>query len=378
MTQNALRLTHGMTHGPNGLEPACVGIEQGRFAEGTGAREIRVDGLWLLPGIVDLHGDGFERHLAPRRGVVRDLTEALPYVEAELLACGVTTAWLAQFWSWEGGMRGPDFAARLAEALTRYRPRARLDLRMQLRLETHMFEDRARIEALIAAHDIDYVVFNDHLPHNRLAAGRTPPRLVGSASKAGRSPADHEALMQALHRRSAEVPGFVGALGAWLAARGVCLGSHDDADAAARANWAALGLDISEFPLSRAAAEAAQGPVVMGAPNIVRGGSHNRGGLSAEMLIAGGKVTALASDYHYPSLAGAVRALDASGTLDFAQGWRLISEFPAQAMGLADRGRIAPGLRADLVVYDPEMRQICGTFVAGEPVWLSGRLAQAL
>lgn len=184
--------------------------------------------------------------------------------------------------------------------------------------------------------------------------------------------------MQALHRRSAEVPGFVGALGAWLAARGVRLGSHDDADATARANWAALGLDISEFPLSRAAAEAAQGPVVMGAPNIVRGGSHNRGGLSAETLIAGGKVTALASDYHYPSLAGAVRALDASGTLDFAQAWRLISEFPAQAMGLADRGRIAPGLRADLVVYDPEMRQICGTFVAGEPVWLSGRLAQAL
>ena len=75
-----------------------------------------LDGYWVMPGIVDIHGDGFERHLAPRRGAVSDLAAGLVAVEAELAANGITTAVLAQFYSWEGGMRSPDFARKFLYA----------------------------------------------------------------------------------------------------------------------------------------------------------------------------------------------------------------------------------------------------------------------
>lgn len=381
--QRELTFVGGELLGPRGLAPADLSIRDGCFADATvGARWRRVDvgGLWLLPGIVDLHGDGFERHLAPRRGVMTDLAKGLEAVEAELATCGITTAWLAQFWSWEGSMRGPGFATRLAEALTGSRAGRRLDLRMQLRLESHMVEDGDAVRSLIAAHGIDYLVLNDHLPHARLAEGRTPPRLTGSALKAGRSPEAHLAEMRHRAAQGSMVAGFVGALARDLAALGVRLGSHDDPDAETRAWHSAQGFDICEFPTTRAAAEAAHAegaPVIMGAPNVLRGGSHGKG-VAAEALIADRLVDALVSDYHYPSLAGAALALADRGTVGFAEAWALISSRPAALMGLADRGRIAPGARADLVVFDPAGCRILGCFAAGRPACLSGTLADAL
>jgi len=372
-----LRLTGGLVLGADGLRPGTVGMAGGRFADAAAGRALDVTGHWLLPGIVDLHGDGFERHLAPRRGVVSDLGAGLRALEVELAACGITTAWLAQFWSWEGGMRGPDFARRLAAALAAARPGLGLDLRLQLRLESHMTGDGAAVRALIAAHGIDYLVVNDHLSHAHLATGRPPPRLTGAALKAGRSPEAHLAEMRARHACGGEVPGFLAALAADLGARGVRLGAHDEADPAARARNAALGLDVAEFPLTRAAAQAAAeagAPVVMGAPNVVRGGSHGRG-VAAEGLVAAGLVTALASDYHYPAPLAAALALAERGVLPLPRAWALVSAGPAAAMGLADRGRIAQGLRADLIVLDPATRAVAACFAAGRPVHLSGAIA---
>jgi alpha-D-ribose 1-methylphosphonate 5-triphosphate diphosphatase len=358
-------------------------LGNGRFAdaEAPAARVLHVDGLWLLPGLVDLHGDGYERALAPRRGVVTDLSRALLTVETDIAAAGITTAWLAQFWSWEGGMRGPDFARRLAAALGAVRPALRLDLRLQLRVERTMVDDMDAVEAFARAEGIDYVVFNDHVPHERLAEGRTPPRLAGGAAKAGRAPEAHLAVMQALAARAAEVPAAVARIASALGAAGVTLGAHDDRGAGERALWGDLGLRIAEFPVTRAAAEEARArgePVVMGAPNVVRGGSHNRGGVSAEALVASGLVDALASDYHYPALAEAAFALAERGVLPLAGACALVSTAPARIMGLTDRGRIAPGLRADLAVYDPEARRLLGTFAGGRPVIVQGRLADAV
>lgn len=233
----------------------------------------------------------------------------------------------------------------------------------------------------VETHGIDYVVFNDHVPHERLAAGRMPQRLAGSAAKAGRGPEEHHAVMQALTARLPEVPAFVAEMARSLGRSGVRLGSHDDPGADARRRWAEMGLTISEFPTTREAAEAAQSrgePVVMGAPNIVRGGSHKRGGLPAEDIVAEGLVDALASDYHYPALGVAALGLAERGTLPLPRAWALASQNPARIMGLEDRGRIAPGLRADLAVYDPAARRILGTFAAGRPVLATGDLADRL
>ncbi|WP_339109318.1 alpha-D-ribose 1-methylphosphonate 5-triphosphate diphosphatase [Thioclava sp. GXIMD4216] len=358
------------------LSDGTLTLASGVIGTGMGRHQLDARGFWILPGIVDLHGDAFERHLAPRRGMVSDLGANLGFVEGELAACGITTAWLAQFWSWEGGMRGPEFATRLAHALKA--ADLRLDMRMQLRLETHMIDDLKAVVDLANETGLDYLLFNDHLPHKALESGKKPPRLNGSALKAGRSPEAHHAMMQALKARDAEVEGFVRAV--MQALPDLHFGSHDD-DAGLRDVWAARGVGIAEFPVSRGAAVAARAQghaVIMGAPNVLRGGSHNRGSVSAGDLVAEGLVDALASDYHYPAMIGAVFALVDRGICDLAQAWWLVSEGPAQVMGLTDRGTLEAGKRGDLVILCPERRRVMGCFAAGRPVFLSGELAERL
>ena len=114
--------------------------------------------------------------------------------------------------------------------------------------------------------------------------------------------------------------------------------------------------------------------MILGAPNVVRGGSHS-GRLSARDLIAEGLCDALASDYHYPALKQAVFHLLDEGVLSLADAWALVSEGPAAILGLADRGRIEEGLRADLVVLNAETRQIEATLVGGAISYLTGEAA---
>jgi alpha-D-ribose 1-methylphosphonate 5-triphosphate diphosphatase len=116
-----------------------------------------------------------------------------------------------------------------------------------------------------------------------------------------------------------------------------------------------LGVAIAEFPTSIELAERyrADGiPVLLGAPNLVRGGSH-LGNLSVVDALAAGAGDILCSDYHYPSLLQAPFDATARGVLAFGPAWRLVSENPARAVGLEDRGRIEAGQRADLLIVEP-------------------------
>jgi alpha-D-ribose 1-methylphosphonate 5-triphosphate diphosphatase len=373
-----LTITGARVMRPGGWDAAPLALAGGVLEAAPQGRVVDLSGYDVLPGLVDAHGDGFERHMAPRRGALREREAGVLACAAELAACGITTAMLAQFWSWEGGMRGPDFAGEVFDAVSAVAPTVPVDLRLQLRLETHFTESFAAALAAVEAHGIGYVVFNDHLPHDRLAEGRKPPRLTGQALKSGRSPEAHLALMTRLHAARAEVPGALDALCAELAARGLRMGSHDDRDATGRAAWRARGVTISEFPETREAAEAARAagePVVLGAPNVVRGASH-AGNASAQDLIAAGLCDALASDYHYPSPARAAWRCVELGLLDEAAAWALVSEGPAQLLGLADRGRLEPGLRADLVVMARESRRIVATIAGGQMAYLSGPVAE--
>ncbi|OSQ53111.1 alpha-D-ribose 1-methylphosphonate 5-triphosphate diphosphatase [Marivita geojedonensis] len=341
-------------------------------------REIDLSGYIVLPGIVDPHGDGFERHMAPRRGALREAEFGVVATAAELAANGITTAVLAQFFSWEGGMRGPEFADHVFESVTRVRPTVPIDLRLQLRLETHLIDEFTRAEHAIERFGITYVVFNDHLPHQRLAEGRKPPRLTGQALKSGRSPEAHLALMQDLHARSSEVPAALDRLADRLCRRGMVLGSHDDHTSQDRAVWAARGATVSEFPETLEAARAARADgahIVLGAPNIVRGASH-AGNIAAAELVNEGLCDALASDYHYPSPLRAAFRLEELGICDLATAWRLVSAGPAQLLGLQDRGELAPGKRADLIVLDPQSRRVVTTLSAGQVAHMSGPIAQ--
>ena len=357
--------------------PSDLTISQGLVQQDTTDRLVDLRGYLILPGIVDLHGDGFERHIAPRRGAMKQMNEGIRAAEAELAANGITTAVLAQFHSWEGGVRGPEFAAQVFQAIAAVKTSVVTDLIPQLRFETHMLDDYVDLPRLVADWQVPYVVFNDHLPHDRLAQGRTPPRLTGQALKAGRSPEAHLRMLQGMHARTSEVPAALESLCAALGQIGVRLGSHDDATGQARSLWRKRGVRIAEFPETLEAAEATKAAgdhVILGSPNVVRGGSH-KGNASALDLIAMGLCDALASDYHYPSPRRAALMLAKSGLLNLAGAWALVSSGPARVLGLDDRGTLAPGQRADLVILDAETQRVAATIAGGRVSFMSGDIA---
>ncbi|WP_299141720.1 alpha-D-ribose 1-methylphosphonate 5-triphosphate diphosphatase [uncultured Tateyamaria sp.] len=362
---------------PGGMSKAPLSIAEGRVADAPAGRAVDLSGYRVLPGIIDVHGDGFERHMAPRRGAMKETAEGLVAVEAELAANGITTAVLAQFVSWEGGLRGLDFADKVFTALRDTGTELVTDLRPQLRFETSLLELYDTLPDRVAQWGIEYVVFNDHLPHDRLAQGRKPPRLTGQALKAGRNPDDHFAMLLDLHTKAQDAEPALGPLCDALREKGVRLGSHDDATAETRAKWQARGVQVAEFPETQVAAEAAQAAgsgVVLGAPNLVRGGSH-KGNVSALDLVMMGLCDALASDYHYPSPRRAALMLERSGVLDLAGAWALVSSGPAAVLGLSDRGTLAPGMRADLVILDARDR-VAATLSGGRISFMSGDVAQ--
>lgn len=376
-----LRLTGALCLLNSCLEDCDLCIADGQFTPSGGqSLEVDLTGYWLLPGIIDLHGDGFERHVRPRPSAPFEKRAALQAADIELASQGVTTAWFAQSWSWEGGSRAPDEAVALLEARRQIAHRLMTDIRIQLRFETHMPRDHAALMGAVRDYHLDYIVFNNHLPEALDLADSKPARFAAWAAQNGHLPDDLLAIVRAAHRADPEIPAFLTALAADLRAAGVIMGSHDDPDPETRAFFRGIGARICEFPTTVAAASTARAagePVLMGAPNIVRGGSQS-GNIAAMELVESGLCDALISDYYIPALAQAAWAIADARTLSFAHAWEMISTSPAAIMGLSDRGHLRPGQRADLVVLNPNTRRIEATLVRGQIAFASGQAAQRL
>lgn len=372
-----LRLTGAAVLIDGALRPEALGLSSGEITAGSDLPEVDLSGYWLLPGIVDLHGDGFEHQIHPRPRADFPLRAALASTEREAAAHGVTTAYLAQGWSWEGGIRAPDQAEKLIEAVQAYRAEALIDLRVQIRAETHLVAEVPRLIAAVERFGVGYVVFNDHSEEGVQTRRRDRETFGIWARKAGLTGEELSARLDAARARAREVPRALHGLAEAFDRLGVRYGSHDDPDAETREFYRILGARIAEFPIRRPAAAAAKAngdPVLMGAPNVVRGGSQ-AGNLSAEALIRDGLCDALVSDYHIPALPMAVWALVDRGILPFEKAWKLVSAAPARIIGLADRGRIEIGRRADLVVMNPATRGIEGVIAGGRLAHLSAGLA---
>jgi alpha-D-ribose 1-methylphosphonate 5-triphosphate diphosphatase len=372
-----IRLVNARALMDGALQDHPVSIGDGRIAA-DGGRDIDLSGYLLLPGVIDLHGDGFERHLSPRPTAPFDKARGLASVATELVANGITTAWLAQSWSWEGGFRSGDAATALLTALDQARGEVLADIRVQLRLETHVIDQHSAVLEAVERHGVDFVVFNNHLPEAVEMAASRPLRFASWASQTSRTAEEMLAVVRAAEAQEPEVPAALTAIAGRFAALGVTMGSHDDATADTRAFYRGIGAAISEFPTTFEAARAAHAagePVLMGAPNVVRGGSQT-GNIAASALVAEGLVDALMSDYYYPALPQAAWALVDAGISDLPTAWKLVSEAPARIMGLADRGRLAEGLRADLIAMNPETRRVELTLSAGRVAHLSGEAAR--
>lgn len=344
-----------------------------RVGEGAIGRSIEARGLLLMPGIVDLHGDAFERQIMPRPGVRFPVDLALLDTDRQLVANGITTALHGLTWSWEPGLRGRESAVEFLDCLDRMRPALACDSHVHLRHEVYNIAAVDQIIAWLAQGRIRLLAFNDHLPMFRRRIG-TPSKLAQYAERAHMGVDAFIHLLHEVQGHAPVVPECNARLAQAAQHHGVSLASHDDESPEARRHFHRLGCTLCEFPLNRATAEegrALGNAVIMGAPNVLRGGSHLPGGLSAAQLVADGLVDVLTSDYFYPALAHAAFRLARDGKASLDEAWRLISTNPARVAGFGDRGEIAPGKRADLVLVedsDPGLPRIVGTLVAGRLV----------
>ncbi|MBY0335486.1 MAG: alpha-D-ribose 1-methylphosphonate 5-triphosphate diphosphatase [Acetobacteraceae bacterium] len=361
------------------LAAGDVALGGGRIAGAppAGAALFDASGLLVLPGIVDIHGDAHERAQEPRPGVAFPVPMALADSARQCLSAGITTAYLGVTLSWEPGLRSIEaFRAWLA-ALDR-RP-AGTDLRVHLRFEADNLDAMDEACAAIAGGRVHLLGFNDHTPGilRRLDDAKQMAKYAGRAGM----PADaFRDLALRVAARRGDVPAGRSRMAEAARRAGIPMLSHDDATVEDRHGFRALGATICEFPMAESVAEEARAAgehVVMGAPNVVRGGSH-LGWASAAPLAERGLVTVLASDYHWPALFEAPFRLADRGVLSLAQAWALVSANPAAALGLSDRGAIAEGRRGDLVLADPAARAPVAVFVAGELAWLAPGAASRL
>ncbi|MBL6080613.1 alpha-D-ribose 1-methylphosphonate 5-triphosphate diphosphatase [Belnapia sp. T18] len=338
----------------------------------AGARRLDATGLLVLPGLVDIHGDAHERALQPRPGIGFPPALALRDTAAQLLACGITTAFLGVTLSWEPGLRSLGMWRALMAALDEVGPLP-LDLRVHCRFEADNLDALDDALAGIAAGRIHLLGFNDHTPSILKKLGNAK-ELAKYAGRAGLSPDEFRDLIERVAARRPEVPAARARMAAAAAAAGIPMLSHDDATLEDRALYRDLGARLCEFPMAEAVAADARAhgeAVVMGAPNVVRGGSH-LGWASAAPLAERGLVTILASDYHWPALLEAPFAMARRGRLSLAEAWTLVSANPAAAAGLTDRGALHPGMRGDVVIVDPAGPRVLACFVAGEAAFLAG------
>lgn len=379
------------------VETASLRIEGGRITgidvARDGAAVIPGRGRILAPAFVDIHGDAFERQLMPRPGVTVPAEAALLETDRQLAANGIATAYHALTLSWEPGLRSVDMGWKIVRALEALRPRLTADNRLQLRWETFCAEAEPLIAHVLGQQDCPALAFNDHttsmLLHPDVAVQDRPfdqsdpypvtpfdaPRFLkkmqDQAHRAHLAPEEYVALLTTVWADRPQVPGRIARIAALARRHGAPMLSHDDSQAETRAYYRGLGASVAEFPMHErvfVAAREAGDHIVLGAPNAMRGGSH-LGSPGAGAMIARGLCDILASDYFYPAMLGAMVRLSADRVAPLPALWKLVSANPAAAMGLADRGRIAAGLRADLVLLDwPE-----GQTPAPLRTWVSGR-----
>ena len=362
-----------------GLEPdLAFTVEGGEIAAvgapPAGARRCDARHLLVLPGIVDLHGDAFERQLMPRPGVHFEPRLALLDTDRQLVANGITTAFHALTYSWEPGLRAVEAGRALISALDAISGRLGCDTRLHLRWETYNLDVEEEVAGWLANGTVALLAFNDPTPDIVKKAASDPEAILKYAERSSVSLGEFRKIVARVDARKNEVPAAIERLAAQARRHGVPMASHDDDSPEIRRWYQQLGCQISEFPKNESTARTAHEAgcdIVMGAPNIVRGGSH-LSSVSAADMVAKGLCTILSSDYYYPALLHAAFRLVRDGVCPLPMAWRLVSEHPARAAGLRDRGALAAGKRADFILVDdsdPLLPRVAATFVAGRPVF---------
>lgn len=362
---------------PDRVVNGGIVIENGRIAEVVEDLALTADAMdwggdFLAPGMVELHTDNLEHHLLPRPGVHWPQDQAILAHDRVLAGSGVTTvfdslrvgsiAGLAYSWSYAQEVARGIRALAQAGAL-------RIEHFLHLRAEICSETLRDDLAGFHPGDGVRLVSMMDHTPGQRQF--RDPrqyaPYFTGRDGVDEAALATHIEMMKQIRARygadhEAAILDIVRRLDAVLA-------SHDDTTLAEVAQSAGHGVKIAEFPTTMEAARACHAhgvATMMGAPNLIRGGSHS-GNVAAADLAREGLLDILSSDYVPASLLPGVMML-ADLWDDLPRAMTCVSANPAKAVGLDDRGAITPGLRADLIRFSHQ-----GDLAVLRETWAAGR-----
>jgi len=312
------------------------------------------EGDWLLPGLVELHTDNLEKHLMPRPGVLWNATSATVTHDAQCAAAGITTVLDSVVIGDmdQGGARSQTYEPSIrAVHDCRERRLLRVEHLLHLRCEVSAPDLVDAFERYADDPLVELVSVMDHTPGQRqwrnLAKYRRYTERNGSLSDG-----EYERLVDERRRDQERFAGpHRAAVIAGSRARRIPVASHDDTDVEHVEQARAEQIELSEFPTTVAAAQAARAAglgIIMGGPNLVQGGSHS-GNVAAAELARRDLLDIMSSDYVPSSLIQSAFLLRSSLGWSLPKAVNTVARHPAQAIGLADRGEIAPGKRADFI-----------------------------
>jgi alpha-D-ribose 1-methylphosphonate 5-triphosphate diphosphatase len=312
------------------------------------------NGDWLMPGLVELHTDNLEKHLVPRPGVIWNAHSATVMHDALCAAAGITTVLDSVVIGDmdQGGTRSQTYDVSI-KALHECRAEnlLRVEHLLHLRCEVSAPDIVDVFEKYADDSLLELVSVMDHTPGQRQWRDLSKYRRYAERNGSFRDD-EYAALVTerkthqqiyALSNRAAVIAGSH--------SRHLPVASHDDTEVEHVEQAQAERIAISEFPTTVAAAKAARAAgmaIVMGGPNLVKGGSHS-GNVSAAELAQLDLLDIFSSDYVPASLLQSAFLLQSNVGWAMPKAINTITRNPAQAIGLTDRGELAPGLRADMI-----------------------------
>lgn len=343
---------------PDEVVEGSLHVKEGRIAAiGSDVQPgsaVDFEGDYLMPGLVEMHTDNFERHLMPRPKVQWAELPALLAHDAEVAAAGITTVFdaLGVGDADPDSLRGSTWRT-VVDTIdhAQHADLLRADHHLHVRCELPAPNTIDLFEPFQGHRRLSLISLMDHTPGQRQWEDVQQARTYFTGKKGW-----SEEKFQRQLALSAELQArFVGPHRAWFVdhcrENGIALASHDDTTEAHVEQAHAEGASMSEFPTTVTAARAARKRgllTVMGGPNVVRGGSHS-GNVAAAELARQGLLDILSSDYVPASLLGAALRLERDGLATLPEAVAMVSTNPARATGLQDRGALREGLRADLI-----------------------------
>ncbi len=369
----------------------AINIEAGIITEivegDMRGRGLSAIGLTLVPGMVDLHGDMLERDIEPRPNAFFPVEVALYELDKRMAGAGITTAFAAVGFAWHhNDLRTQEKAVEIIRAIQRKRDQLMVDFRVHARFEINNPGTSSVLQELLQDQAVGLVSLMDHTPGQgqyadvsryidfmvqwldiprQMLEGDVKNRMAARIQAGAEQPRDWH-LAAEVCRLAREY--------------GITIASHDDDKPDKINQMRAMGVTISEFPVTMEAARYAreQGMrIIMGAPNAYRGES-NTGNLSALKGIREGLVDILATDYYPAAMLQAAFKIAREGIMPLNESMKLVSENPAAAVGLTDRGRIEVGQIADLVLVEEgaDFPRIRATLRRGHPIYWDAHMAR--